>query len=140
RDAGGRGYGLRPGMGRGRSTDSGARGERHHAIGAMRAAKRLGLRVPADLEVIGFDDIPLAAASDPALTTVHQPIAEKGRVATRLLIRELDEAGPRERIVLPTELLLRESTRAESTKSRGLGVAKGGTEREGKRTLKAAAR
>src|SRR5206468_3911545 len=56
------------------------------AIGAMRAAKRLGLRVPADLEVIGFDDIPLAAASDPALTTVHQPIAEKGRVATRLLI------------------------------------------------------
>src|SRR5205814_370287 len=52
------------------------------AIGAMRAAKRLGLRVPADLEVIGFDDIPLAAASDPALTTVHQPIAEKGRVAT----------------------------------------------------------
>jgi len=110
------------------------------AIGAMRAAKRLGLRVPADLEVIGFDDIPLAAASDPALTTVHQPIAEKGRVATRLLIRELDEAGPRERIVLPTELLLRESTRAESTKSRGLGVAKGGTEREGKPTLKAAAR
>src|SRR5438552_2876920 len=110
------------------------------AIGAMRAAKRLGLRVPADLEVIGFDDIPLAAASDPALTTVHQPIAEKGRVATRLLIRELDEGGPRERIVLPTELLLRESTRAESTKSRGLGVAKGGTERERKRTLKAAAR
>src|SRR5204863_6094102 len=102
------------------------------AIGAMRAAKRLGLRVPQDLEVIGFDNIPRAAASDPALTTVHQPITEKGRVATRLLIRELDEGGPRERIVLPTELLLRESTRAESTKSRTLRVAKGGTEREGK--------
>ena len=109
------------------------------AIGAMRAAKRLGLRIPEDLEVIGFDDIPLAAASDPALTTVHQPIADKGRVATRLLIRELDEGGPRERIVLPTELLLRESTRAESKKSRTQRVAKGGTEREGKRILKAAA-
>jgi DNA-binding LacI/PurR family transcriptional regulator len=110
------------------------------AIGAMRAAKRLGLQIPKDLEVIGFDDIPLAAASDPALTTVHQPIPEKGRVATRLLIRELDEGGPRERIVLPTELLLRESTRAQTTKSRALAIAKGGTEREGKRSLKAAAR
>ena len=110
------------------------------AIGAMRAAKRLGLRVPRDLEVIGFDDIPLAAASDPALSTIHQPITEKGRVATRLLIRELDEGGPRERIVLPTELLLRDSTRAQPKKSRTLAIAKGGTEREGKRTLKAAAR
>jgi DNA-binding LacI/PurR family transcriptional regulator len=110
------------------------------AIGAMRAAKRLGLRVPEDLEVIGFDDIPLAAASDPPLTTVHQPIADKGRVATRLLIRELDEGGPRERIVLPTELIVRGSTRAQSTKSRSLSVAKGGTDREGKRTMKAASR
>jgi len=109
------------------------------AIGAMRAAKRLGLRVPGDLEVIGFDDIPLAAASDPALSTVHQPITEKGRVATRLLIRELDEGGPRERIVLPTELLLRDSTRAQPKKSRTLAIAKGGTEPKG-RTLKAAAR
>jgi DNA-binding LacI/PurR family transcriptional regulator len=110
------------------------------AIGAMRVAKRLGLRVPEDLEVIGFDDIPLAAASDPPLTTVHQPIADKGRVATRLLIRELDEGGPRERIVLPTELIVRGSTRAQSTKSRSLSVAKGGTDREGKRTMKAASR
>jgi DNA-binding LacI/PurR family transcriptional regulator len=109
------------------------------AIGAMRAARRLGLRVPEDLEVIGFDDIPLAAASDPALTTVHQPIADKGRVATRLLIRELDKGGPGERIVLPTELLLRGSTRVETKKSRTLRAAKGGTEREGKRILNAAA-
>jgi DNA-binding LacI/PurR family transcriptional regulator len=109
------------------------------AIGAMRAAKRLGLRIPEDLEVIGFDDIPLAAASDPALTTVHQPIREKGRVATRLLIRELDEGGPPERIVLPTELLLRESTRDETKTTRTVRVAKGGIEREGKRTLKLAA-
>jgi DNA-binding LacI/PurR family transcriptional regulator len=109
------------------------------AIGAIRAAKRLGLRVPEDLEVIGFDDIPLAAASDPSLTTVHQPIPEKGRVATRLLIRELDAGGPRERIVLPTELLLRESTRALTARSKSLGVAKGGGDRGRKRSLTKAA-
>ena len=109
------------------------------AIGALRAAKRLGVRVPEDLEVIGFDDIPLAAASQPPLSTVHQPIAEKGRVATRLLIREIDEGGPRERIVLPTELLLRESTRGRTTRSKRLGVAKGGDHRGARRQLARAA-
>lgn len=109
------------------------------AIGAIRAAKRLDLDVPRDLEVIGFDDIPLAAASQPALSTVHQPIPEKGRVATRLLIRELDEGGPRERIVLPTELLLRESTRARNVTSTAKTPAKGGTEREGRRPIARAA-
>ena len=80
------------------------------ALGAVRAAHRLGVGVPADLEVIGFDDVPLAAESLPPLSTVHQPIIEKGRTAARLLIRELDEGGPRENIVLPTELILRGST------------------------------
>jgi DNA-binding LacI/PurR family transcriptional regulator len=80
------------------------------ALGALRAARRLGIMVPDELEVIGFDDIPLAWASHPALSTVHQPIAEKGRVATRLLIRALDEGAARETIVLATELRLREST------------------------------
>lgn len=80
------------------------------ALGALRAARRLGIAVPDELEVIGFDDIPLASASQPALSTVHQPIAEKGRIATRLLIRALDDGAARETIVLPTELRLREST------------------------------
>lgn len=109
------------------------------AIGAIRAAKRLGMEVPGDLEVIGFDDIPLAAASQPALSTVHQPIPEKGRVATRLLIRELDEGGPRERIVLPTELVLRESTRTSTKTTPNRSAAKGGTEREGRRPVARAA-
>jgi DNA-binding LacI/PurR family transcriptional regulator len=100
------------------------------ALGVLRAALRLGLRVPEDLEVIGFDDIPLAAMSHPALSTVHQPIAEKGRLATQLLVRELDQGGPRERIVLPTELVLRESTSKETLRrAAGLGRAKGGTYR-----------
>ena len=80
------------------------------AIGAMRAAHRAGLRVPHDLEVIGFDDVPLAGASHPTLSTVHQPIAEKGRAATRLLLGELDGSGSREHLVLATELVLRETT------------------------------
>lgn len=80
------------------------------ALGAMRAARARGIRIPDDLELVGFDDIAAAAASHPALSTVHQPISEKGRVATQLLMRELEARGPRERIVLPTELRLREST------------------------------
>lgn len=111
------------------------------ALGVLRAARRLGIRVPEDLEVIGFDDIPLAAASQPPLSTVHQPIPDKGRVATRLLIRELDEGGPRERIVLPTELLLRESTRTLAMPARRKSVAakKGGRDSGSKRSLTRAA-
>ncbi|TMD60681.1 MAG: LacI family transcriptional regulator [Chloroflexi bacterium] len=105
------------------------------ALGAMRAARRNGLRVPEDLAVIGFDDIPLATASHPTLSTVHQPIREKGRVATRLLLRELDDSGPREQIVLPTELVLRETT---STGKAPLRREKGGSYR-GRRTLTRAA-
>ena len=44
-----------------------------------------GLRVPGDLEVIGFDDVPLAALVQPSLSTVHQPVIEKGKVAARRL-------------------------------------------------------
>jgi len=105
------------------------------ALGAMRAARRNGLRVPEELAVIGFDDIPLATASHPTLSTVHQPIREKGRVATRLLLRELDDSGPREQIVLPTELVLRETT---STGKAPLRREKGGSYR-GRRTLTRAA-
>jgi alanine racemase len=106
------------------------------ALGAVRAASRLGLGVPEDLEVIGFDDIPLAAASQPPLSTVHQPIADKGRVAIRLLIRELDEGGPRETIVLPTELRLRGTTR---TLPASAGLAKGGSASGAKLSLTRAA-
>ncbi len=81
------------------------------AIGVLSAARRLGIRVPDDLEVIGFDDISLAAYARPALSTVRQPIQEKGRVAAELLVRAMEGARPDDRVVLPTELVLRESTR-----------------------------
>ena len=82
------------------------------AIGAIRLARERGLRVPDDLSVVGFDDIDLAAHVDPPLTTVHQPIREKGAVAARLLLARI-AAGPGHRpehIRLATELVVRSST------------------------------
>lgn len=81
------------------------------AIGAIKAALRHGIRIPEELEVIGFDDVPLAALIKPALSTVRQPIVEKGRVAAELLVAALDGSTTTEHVLLPTELILRETTR-----------------------------
>jgi DNA-binding LacI/PurR family transcriptional regulator len=82
------------------------------AIGAMRAARELGLRVPDDLSIVGFDDVDLAALVDPPLTTVHQPIRQKGSDAVRLLLSEVDASGvrPPEHRRLQTRLVVRAST------------------------------
>jgi Transcriptional regulators len=82
------------------------------AIGAMRAARELGLRVPDDLSVVGFDDIDLAAHVDPPLTTVHQPIRQKGAEAVRLLLIEVEgrSANQPEHLRLETRLIVRAST------------------------------
>jgi DNA-binding LacI/PurR family transcriptional regulator len=79
------------------------------AIGASQAAVRSGRRVPADLSVVGFDDVPRAGLWDPALTTVRQPLLDKGRVAADLLL-ELIDGRPARRIELPIELVVRESS------------------------------
>ena len=81
------------------------------AIGASQAAARLGRRIPDDLSVVGFDDVPQAAAWDPPLTTVRQPLIDKGRVAADLLL-ELIDGGPPRRIELPIELIVRASSAA----------------------------
>jgi LacI family transcriptional regulator len=81
------------------------------AVGALAAAAERGLRVPEDLSVSGFDDIDLAQATSPKLTTVRQPLAEMGRMAVSLLIRLLD--GHRVdalHVELATDLILRGST------------------------------
>jgi alanine racemase len=65
------------------------------AIGAMHALRDLGLDVPGDVSVVGFDDIDLASHVEPPLTTVHQPIRQKGEEAVRLLLAIVGEtAGP----------------------------------------------
>jgi DNA-binding LacI/PurR family transcriptional regulator len=79
------------------------------AVGALRACARLGLRVPADVSVVGFDDIAAAAATDPPLTTVRQPLREKGVTAGKLVAARLDGARPR-RVTLALEVVERAST------------------------------
>jgi DNA-binding LacI/PurR family transcriptional regulator len=81
------------------------------AIGVLAAAKQLGLHVPQDLEIIGFDDIPTAAFTNPTLSTVHQPIFEKGTTAAALLIHAISGKEKSQKILLPTKLVLRESTK-----------------------------
>jgi DNA-binding LacI/PurR family transcriptional regulator len=80
------------------------------ALGALMAARDLGLSVPADLSVVGFDDVPTAKLADPPLTTVRQPLAIKGRQAAELALGLLaghEEPGT---VRLPTELVVRGST------------------------------
>jgi LacI family transcriptional regulator len=82
------------------------------AIGAISAARRHGLRVPEDLSVVGFDDIDMASHTDPPLTTVHQPIRQKGEEAVRLLrsVIERPDGLPPDHRRLETRLLIRGST------------------------------
>lgn len=82
------------------------------AIGLMSAATAAGLRIPADMSVTGFDDVPAAAWTTPGLTTVRQPIREKGRAAAQRLIEVLgagDGSQPTT-LRLGTELVIRGST------------------------------
>lgn len=80
------------------------------ALGVLRAAREAGLRVPDDVSVVGFDDIPLAEWSTPTLTTVRQPLTEMAAVAVAILL-EIAESGPQKRRVeLATDLVVREST------------------------------
>lgn len=82
------------------------------AIGVVLAAKQANLRIPQDLAVIGFDDIPLAELMSPALSTVNQPVTEKGRLAADLLISALEEGQQKaQHFMLPTTLILRDTTR-----------------------------
>jgi len=86
------------------------------AAGAMRAADALGLNVPSDVSVVGFDDSRLAVRTRPALTTVRQDIEAKGRIATSMLTAQIEQlrAGiaPKqaEHVLLPTALVVRDST------------------------------
>ncbi|HLF25018.1 MAG TPA: LacI family DNA-binding transcriptional regulator [Anaerolineae bacterium] len=80
------------------------------AMGALRAIRETGLRVPDDIAIAGFDDMPFAARSEPPLTTVRQPILRMGAVAAETLIDLIEhpESKPR-RIILPIELVVRTS-------------------------------
>jgi DNA-binding LacI/PurR family transcriptional regulator len=89
------------------------------AFGLMSAAQAAGLRVPDDLSVVGYDDLPMAAWTTPALTTVHQPIVAKGRLAAGLLIRRLQGKAANSPPPLSTELVVRASTAAPRNSKNG---------------------
>lgn len=86
------------------------------ALGVLRAARELGIDVPGELSVVGYDDLPVAEWVGPALTTVHQPLLEMAATATRMLV-DLSRGVPPKppRIELQTQLVVRESTTAPPT-------------------------
>jgi LacI family transcriptional regulator len=86
-------------------------GSDQQALGVYEAARQRGLRIPQDLSVVGFDDLPAARWVSPPLTTVRQPLADMGRVAAGML-GDLIEGIPlhSQRVELSTELIVREST------------------------------
>jgi LacI family transcriptional regulator len=86
------------------------------AFGALHAATQLGLKVPRDLSIIGFDDIPQAAGSTPALTTVRQPSRAKGQMAAAIVVGDVPYTAEFQE--LSTELLVRESVAVPRTTKR----------------------
>jgi alanine racemase len=80
------------------------------AIGAISALHEAGVRVPEDISIIGYDDIPEAEFSNPPLTTIHQPLEEIGRATTRMLVQMIEdrEATPTQ-FLFDTELIVRSS-------------------------------
>jgi LacI family transcriptional regulator len=96
-------------------------------VGALRALHDIGVRVPDELSIVGFDDLQLAALLLPPLTVVDRPMEEQGALAMRLLLRRLREtqdSAPR-RIVLETKLLVRGSTAPARDREPMTGTAGG---------------
>ncbi|WP_405672268.1 LacI family DNA-binding transcriptional regulator [Streptomyces sp. NBC_01530] len=81
------------------------------ALGVYQAARDAGLRIPEDLSVVGYDDVPVVAWADPPLTTVHQPLAEMAAAATELALKlGRGEQVPQLGLEIATRLVVREST------------------------------
>jgi DNA-binding LacI/PurR family transcriptional regulator len=82
------------------------------AIGSIRALHDVGLRVPQDVSVVGFDDIKEAAFQTPSLTTIRQPLHEMGALAVKILLEQLNALNGKEsrQVAVAPELIVREST------------------------------
>jgi LacI family transcriptional regulator len=82
------------------------------ALGAYQAAQEAGLSIPADLSIIGFDNIPEAAQAEPGLTTVDQSIQEMGKIAVQMLVKLIEgESLENQTIKTSTRLVIRNSCR-----------------------------
>jgi DNA-binding LacI/PurR family transcriptional regulator len=83
------------------------------ALGAMRAVRDAGLRIPQDISIVGYDDLPLTAYCDPPLTTVQQPLEQFGQIGTQLLINALNQPETETKLVeLEPSLTVRNSCSA----------------------------
>jgi LacI family transcriptional regulator len=80
-------------------------------VGALQTLGERGVRIPADLSLVGYDDMEWWTLTHPPLTTVGQPVYDLGREAMRLLLAQIEEYGSRrpQRVILKPELLTRES-------------------------------
>jgi LacI family transcriptional regulator len=89
------------------------------ALGAVDAIRSLGLHIPDDISVLGFDDSPQAATMCPALTSIRQPLIEMGRKAAQLLLQYIQQPEtPPESVCLPTQLVIRESCQPPTTSAK----------------------
>ncbi len=90
------------------------------ALGAIRAARRESREVPRDLSVVGYDDSPLIAFTDPPLTTIRQPVTAMGQAAVRTLLEEIGGTpAPHSEFVFMPELVVRGSTASDPEAGRG---------------------
>ena len=106
-------------------------GSDEQAFGVAEAARVTGRRIPEDLSVVGFDDLPMSRWFSPPLTTVRQPLADMGRIAAEMLLTMIDGREPHSRQVeLATELVVRSSTAPPpgSTASWSLNVERHGSD------------
>jgi DNA-binding LacI/PurR family transcriptional regulator len=87
------------------------------ALGAIRQIRDNGLHVPADISVVGFDDLYISQYLDPPLTTVRQPMRQMGCTAMQTLLDILSDAKAGHDIKVPGELIVRESTAPPKEKS-----------------------
>ncbi|GAB4547991.1 MAG: LacI family DNA-binding transcriptional regulator [Anaerolineae bacterium] len=85
------------------------------AFGAMEAARERGLRIPEDISIVGFDDIPQASLIHPKLTTVRQPLDQMGSIAVRMLLERIENPSvPPRHVTLETQLIVRDSCKSRS--------------------------
>lgn len=83
----------------------------YSSIGAIRAAKEMGVRIPEDISIVSFGDVPFACMLNPPLTTIRQPFQQIGYEAVEMLLKKIHgERLARRHRILPTELIIREST------------------------------
>jgi LacI family transcriptional regulator len=92
------------------------------AVGALRAIRDRGLRVPDEIALVGYDDLPLAQHTNPPLTSVQQPIGEMAAHAVRLLVEQIRGQSPVTSVRLPARMVVRDSCGAGAA----LHTAKGG--------------